>query len=91
MVDGLSSLGFRFFVFKQIYYRKILLIASLQVVIYSWCHLGKSNCFIIRIKDESDENVYYLGQQETQNLVLFQLRTLSCSPMQQVLFDFKSL
>lgn len=72
-------------------YGKISLIIGLQVVTHSGSHLEKNNCCINRIKDETKESVYYLGNQETQSLALFQLRNLSYSPVQQVLSNFKSV
>lgn len=64
MIDSLGSLGFSLVLFfiLRMYHRNISLIANLQVVTYSACHLEKNNCFIIGIKDESEENVYYLGK-----------------------------
>lgn len=80
MIDSLGSLGFSFFFLKNILQED--LITRLHVVTHSGCHLEKNNCLIIRIKDECEENIYYLGKQETQSLPLFQLQNLSYSPMQ---------
>lgn len=66
----MGSLSFSYFL-KRKYDRKISVIISLQIVTHSGCHLEKNNCFIIRIKDEFKEKVYYLGKQETEsNFVL---------------------
>lgn len=89
MIDSLGSLGFSFLL-KNIFWED-LSITSLQVVTHVGCRLEKNNCFIIRIKDESEENVYCLGKQETPSLALLQLRDLSYFLMQQVLSNFKSL
>lgn len=71
MINSLGSLALRLFFFKTILQED--LITSLHVVTHSGCHLEKNNCFIIRIKDECEENVYYLGKQEMHGLPLFQL------------------
>lgn len=82
----MGSLSFSYFL-KRKYDRKISVIISLQIVTHSGCHLEKNNCFFIRIKDEFEEKVYYLGKQETESSFVLRFEILFPHSVSSVQFQ----